>query len=75
MRILILSFMSVVTIMLAYGQAAKAAPTCALTSEGIFKGAWVKHRIVLDEKVIYGADDVDSILSQLESLRETGLCR
>jgi hypothetical protein len=46
-----------------------------MQSEGLFDGAWVKHRIVVDEDVVYGANDLDSILSQLDSLRNQGLCR
>ncbi|UXR64781.1 hypothetical protein EZJ49_00735 [Bdellovibrio bacteriovorus] len=50
-------------------------PSCRMQSEGIFDGAWVKHRIVVNEDVVYGANDLDSILSQLDSLRDQGLCR
>ena len=50
-------------------------PSCRMQSEGLFDGAWVKHRIVVDEDVVYGANDLDSILSQLDSLRNQGLCR
>lgn len=50
-------------------------PVCQIASEGIFNGFWVKHRIVVEDEVVYGANDMDSILSQLESLREEGLCR
>ncbi len=50
-------------------------PACSMMSEGIFNGAWVKHRIVVEEDVLAGANDMDSILSQLENLREQGLCR
>lgn len=48
---------------------------CAMTSEGIFNGSWVKHRIVSGEEVLYGADQMESIFSQLDSLRAKGLCR
>lgn len=52
-----------------------AVPTCQIASEGIYNGFWVKHRIVIEEEIIFGANDMDSILSQLEVLREEGLCR
>lgn len=52
-----------------------AAPSCTLASEGIYNGWWVKHRIVLDENVVFGANDVDSIISQLDILREQGICQ
>ncbi|UOE99793.1 hypothetical protein [Bdellovibrio reynosensis] len=50
-------------------------PSCGLTSEGIYNGLWVKHRIYVNEDVVFGANDMDSILSQLENLRGQGLCR
>ncbi len=50
-------------------------PSCTMASEGIFNGAWVKHRIVVEEDVLGGANDMDSILAQLDSLRAQGLCR
>lgn len=71
-------FLAIVTIItLAHTQLVQATPpsSCTLASEGIYKGWWVKHRIVLDENVVYGANDVDSILMQLENLRGQGLCR
>ena len=51
------------------------APQCAVASEGIFRGSWVKHRIYVNEDVVYGANDMNSILYQLENLRGQGLCR
>ena len=50
-------------------------PSCQVASEGIYNGFWMKHRIVIDEDVVFGANDLASILSQLESLRENNLCR
>lgn len=52
-----------------------ALPACQIASEGIYNGFWVKHRIVVDQEVVYGANDMDSILSQLEALREEAICR
>ncbi len=48
---------------------------CSMASEGIFNGAWVKHRIVVNEDILAGANDMESILAQLEDLRSEGLCR
>ncbi len=50
-------------------------PVCKTVSEGIYIGYWVKHRILIDFVTVYGANDLDSILSQLEILRKQGLCR
>ncbi|WII73551.1 hypothetical protein QJS83_06655 [Bdellovibrio sp. 22V] len=50
-------------------------PSCGLASEGIYNGSWVKHRIVVEEDVLGGANDMDSLLAQLENLRSQGLCR
>lgn len=54
---------------------AYATPVCQIASEGIYNGFWVKHRIVVQGEVVFGANDMDSILSQLEVLRAEGLCR
>lgn len=50
-------------------------PACALASEGIYRGVWVKHRIFVQEDVVYGANDIGAILDHLEDLRSQGLCR
>jgi hypothetical protein len=49
--------------------------SCSLMSEGIYHGAWVKHRIVVGEDVLFGTNTMGNILSQLESLRDQGLCQ
>lgn len=56
-------------------QAAESESFCKITSEGIFAGYWFKHRIVIQDEVVFGANDMDSVLSQLEILRSEGLCR
>ena len=48
---------------------------CALMSEGIYNGAWMKHRIVAEDEVLYGANDMGKVLLQLENLRGQGLCQ
>ncbi len=79
MRILLAALATLIMTMLTYlpAQAARrpVIPTCMIASEGIYNGFWVKHRIVIQEDIVYGANDLDSILSQLEALREEGLCR
>ncbi|UYL09080.1 hypothetical protein B9G69_000630 [Bdellovibrio sp. SKB1291214] len=50
-------------------------PSCLLSSEGIFDGAWVKHRISVGDQVVYGADDLEAISAELGTLRSQGLCR
>lgn len=49
--------------------------SCSLMSEGIYHGSWMKHRIVVGEDVLFGANDLDAIIAQLDSLRGQGLCR
>lgn len=75
--VLLISFVSLA--FLTHPGAARAASSgsasCEMASEGLFKGTWVKHRIYVNDDVVYGADDMDSILSQLENLRGQGLCR
>ncbi|KYG67288.1 hypothetical protein AZI86_09825 [Bdellovibrio bacteriovorus] len=50
-------------------------PACFVASEGIYRGSWVKHRIYVNEDVVFGANDLGSILNQLENLRGQGTCR
>jgi hypothetical protein len=52
-----------------------AKPACSLSSEGIYGGLWVKHRITVDDQVVYGADDLEAISVELGTLRTQGLCR
>jgi len=79
MRIFLAITTSLLLTLLASWSPAKAAvpekQQCELSSEGIFNGQWVKHRISTGERVLYGADNIDSILSHLVSLRDQGLCR
>jgi hypothetical protein len=79
MRVFLAIATSLLLTLLASWSPAKAAvpekQQCALNSEGIFNGQWVKHRISSGERVLYGADDIDAILSHLVSLRDQGLCR
>ena len=48
--------------------------SCALASEGIYNGVWMKHRIVTEEEVLYGANDMGKVIDQLDNLRGQGLC-
>nr|WP_295905734.1 hypothetical protein [uncultured Bdellovibrio sp.] len=79
MRILYALLTTMMIAMLTHLASAQAAipsvPSCTMASEGIYNGAWVKHRIVVNEDVLGGANDMDSIISQLENLRTQGLCR
>lgn len=54
---------------------ASSLPNCVLVSEGIYNGFWVKHRIAINDEIIYGTNDTELIFVQLDSLREQGLCR
>lgn len=82
MRVFLAAMATIFMVLLANFSPAKAstsvaseAPGCAMLSEGIYDGAWVKHRIAVEGDIVYGANDLDSILSQLDSLRGQGLCR
>lgn len=48
---------------------------CSLSSEGIYDGLWVKHRITVGDQVVYGADDLEAISAELGALRTQGLCQ
>lgn len=79
MRVFLALLTTVMCATLTHVGAAQAATSsvsmCAMASEGIFNGAWVKHRIVVNEDTLAGANDMQSILEQLENLRSEGLCR
>lgn len=78
MRVFLAALATCLIALFTYGPvhaAVETVPSCGLTSEGIYNGLWVKHRIYVNEDVVFGANDMDSILSQLENLRDQGLCR
>ncbi len=77
MRILIAGFTTLLMVLAVNAAQAKthAGSSCDLSSEGIFRGSWVKHRILVADDVVYGANDMEAISSQLESLRGQGLCQ
>lgn len=78
MRIALAALATFVMVLLSQASLAHASESsgvCSLTSEGIYNGAWVKHRIVAGGEILFGADDMAPIFSQLDSLRNQGLCR
>lgn len=78
MRIILAAFITLLIAMLTHlpvYAANQEVPACQIASEGIFNGFWMKHRIFIQENTVFGANDMDSILSELESLRDEGLCR
>ncbi|AHI05000.1 hypothetical protein BDW_02460 [Bdellovibrio bacteriovorus W] len=79
MRALLLSAMMTLSTLGLVVKVAKAAdinaPQCSMASEGIYQGYWVKHRIVVGDSVVAGANDMGAILQHLESLRDQGFCR
>jgi len=77
MRILAIVSLTLLVVILAdFSQAAVIAPQdCSLASEGMYKANWVHHRILRGEEVIFGADNLESIFTQLDHLRSAGLCR
>lgn len=48
---------------------------CRLASEGMAGGLWAKHRIQMDNEMIFGADDIATALRQLSALRRLGFCQ
>ena len=80
MRVVLAIITSLLLTLLASWSPAKAAvpekkQLCSLSSEGLFNGEWVKHRISAGDSVVYGANDMETLLSHLVSLRDQGLCR
>jgi len=47
---------------------------CRMASEGIVAGVWMKHRIQMDQEMVFGADDMATALKQLSELRRQGFC-
>lgn len=75
MRIRWITLLALMLVGTAQVSAEAATSPCALASEGIYGGYWMKHRIYVGEDVLFGANSMDAILKQLESLREQGVCR
>ena len=50
------------------------ASVCTLASEGLAVNAWVKHRILIADEAIFGANDMESIATKLQSFRLQGRC-
>lgn len=48
---------------------------CRLASEGMAGGTWHKHRIQMDNEMIFGSDEIASALRQLSALRRLGFCQ
>lgn len=47
---------------------------CEIRGEGEVGGAWKKHRIFLNESAIAGANDLDSLMENVNELRSSGVC-
>lgn len=47
---------------------------CRLASEGFAMGAWVKHRILIQDQVAIGGDNTARIFDQLGQLKRFGVC-
>lgn len=60
---------------LAHAETKTSLPLCRLASEGVVVNAWVKHRILIDDQAVYGANDMESVIDHLRQLRHQGSCR
>ncbi len=47
---------------------------CSLATEGLAMGSWVKHRILIQDVIAFGADTTARIFDQLGELKKIGLC-
>lgn len=47
---------------------------CSFASEGTAVGAWVKHRIVVSDAAIFGANTTARVFEQLGQLQKMGIC-
>lgn len=55
-------------VLIAGGLCQPATQTTGLASEGVVAGAWMKHRILIDGAAVFGANDMGTLLSQLNEL-------
>lgn len=51
-----------------------AKPVCSLMGEGVATAGWVKHRIFIGEEAVFGANDMNTVTTELKNLRHSGRC-
>lgn len=73
-KLVLLSFVALILGSL-QTQADLSVATCKLGGEGIYGGEWKKHRLIRGEEVLYGADDMQSLIQQFQRARSEGLCQ
>ena len=47
---------------------------CSLATEGVAMGAWVKHRILVQDMIAFGGDTTGRLFDQLSMLKNIGVC-
>jgi len=55
----------------AYGQET---PKCALQSEGLVHAEWKKHRLLLNDQVVFGSNSLEELLETLQEFKASGRC-
>ena len=55
-------------VLISGGLCQPATQTTGLASEGVVAGAWMKHRILIDGAAVFGANDMGTLLGQLNEL-------
>ena len=48
--------------------------SCSLAAEGLAMGAWVKHRIVVQDLIAFGSNTTGRLFDQLSELKNIGIC-
>lgn len=47
---------------------------CSFSTEGLALGSWVKHRIMVKDKVAFGSNTTAQLFAQLGELKKIGIC-
>lgn len=47
---------------------------CTLSGEGVYGAYWKKHRLMVKDQAVYGADDMQSVIEALKKARSEGRC-
>ncbi len=72
---ILMAFVSVVLASLGTKAGQSSLPYCSLIGEGVYEAAWKKHRLVAGDQVVYGADDMQSVIEVMRSTKQAGRCQ
>lgn len=73
-KLILLVFAALILSSVQVSAALKSTSVCSLTGEGVYEAQWKKHRLVIGEKIIFGSDDMQSVIEVLKSAKTQGFC-